>query len=154
VSTPHPADPAFASAYGAAWTADPDALLSFFAPDGVYRDIALDGTYRGRDEIARFHRFMLVFAPDSHIEFGETWAGDGRLTSRWEWSGTVRGPLRLRSGELVDVAGARFSVPGVAVGTYGDDGLLTSHDDYWDLASVLHQVGARIGSPTRSPAAG
>lgn len=147
-TTPHPTDPGFALAYGIAWSDDPDALLEFFAPDGVYRDIALDGTYRGRGEVGRFHRFMLSFAPDSHIEFGETWATGGGLTSRWVWSGTVRGPLKLRTGELVDVTGARFSVPGVAVCTYDDKGLLTGHDDYWDLATVLHQVGARITSPT------
>lgn len=143
--TTHPSDPGFADAYGKAWSSDPDELLRYFASTGTYRDVALDGTYHGREQIGRFHRFMLSFAPDSLIEFGETWASAGRLTARWTWSGTVRGPLKLRSGKLVGLQGVRFSVPGVAACAYDDDGLLTVHDDFWDLATVLDQADVPIG---------
>ncbi|GAA2862529.1 hypothetical protein GCM10010472_19890 [Pseudonocardia halophobica] len=61
------------------------------------------------------------------------------------WSGTVGGPLRLRSGALVDVGSASFSVPGVVVCRYRGDGLLTAHQDFWDLATVLDQAGVPVG---------
>ncbi|TDC99375.1 nuclear transport factor 2 family protein [Saccharopolyspora terrae] len=143
--TPHPSDPGFAAAYGKAWSSDPGGLVKFFDPKGSYADVAMGGTYRGHDEITRFHRFMLKFAPDSLIEFGDTYATNGRLTSLWVWSGTVSGPLKLRSGKLVDLASTRFSVPGVAVCTFGEDGKLLSHDDYWDLATVLDQAAVPVG---------
>lgn len=145
MSTPLPTDPAFAVEYGRAWSTDPDRLLEYFTPDAVYVDVAMDGTYEGHEEISRFHRFMLKFAPDSHIEFGPVAAGGGRLHTEWVWSGTFSGPLRLRTGAFVDATGTAFSVPGVAACTYSPDGRLTAHRDYWDLTTVLHQASVPIG---------
>jgi steroid delta-isomerase-like uncharacterized protein len=142
MSHPHPCDPGFADAYSQAWTSEPDQLLKFFAPDGSYTDVAMGTTYTGRDEIARFHRWMLKFAPDSVIEFGDACAAGGRLYLQWVWSGTFEGALRLPDGSSVQSTGANFSVPGVAACRYADNGELVSHCDFWDLGTVLRQVGA------------
>ena len=142
MSHPHPADADFADAYSRAWTSEPVRLLKFFAPDGSYIDVAMDATYTGREEIARFHRWMLKFAPDSAIEFSDACAADGRLYLQWVWSGTFEGALRLPDGSSVESTGANFSVPGVAACRYADNGELLSHCDYWDLRTVLRQVGA------------
>lgn len=143
---PHPTDPAFLEAYSSAWSSDLDRLLDFFAPDGVYTDVAMGGVYEGHDGIARFFRFMLRFAPDSWVRFDDATAHAGSLLAEWTWGGTVSGPLRLRDGTLVDAGDVAFSVSGVAVCRYGDDGRLTSHRDFWDLATVLHQIGVPIGA--------
>jgi steroid delta-isomerase-like uncharacterized protein len=137
---PHPADAEFADAYSRAWTSQPTQLLDFFAPDGSYTDVAMGTTYNGRDEIARFHRWMLKFAPDSAIEFSEGCAANGRLYLQWVWSGTFAGALRLPDGSSVLSTGANFSVPGVAACQYAANGQLLSHDDYWDLNTLLRQV--------------
>ena len=139
---PHPSDAEFADAYSRAWTSQPVRLLEFFAPDGSYTDVAMDATYHGREEIARFHRWMLKFAPDSAIEFSDACAADGRLYLQWIWSGTFEGAVRLPDGSSVKSTGATFSVPGVAACRYAADGKLLSHQDYWDLSTVLRQVGA------------
>ena len=102
----------------------------------------MDATYTGREEIARFHRWMLKFAPDSAIEFSDACAADGRLYLQWVWSGTFEGALRLPDDSSVESTGANFSVPGVAACRYADNGELLSHCDYWDLRTVLRQVGA------------
>jgi hypothetical protein len=145
VNVPHPCAPEFRAAYSHAWSHDPAGLLEFFAPHGTYTDVAMGTTYTGHESIERFHRFMLSFAPDSAIEFGDGHAADGHLYLDWVWSGTVTGPLRLRSGKLVDAAGSRFSVDGLAACEYGSDGKLTSHRDFWDLATVLDQTSVSIG---------
>lgn len=145
MTTPHPADASFADAYSRAWTADPEGLVQFFAADGTYTDVAMGVTYEGHKGIGKFHRFMLEFAPDSVVVFGDTFAADGRLCSEWVWSGTFAGPLRLRSGRLVNATGTHFSVPGVAVCTYDTAGKLTTHRDFWDLATVLEQAAVPIG---------
>lgn len=145
MSRPHPTDPGYLSAYSAAWTKDVEALQGYFAPDGVYTDVAMGATYAGRSEIARFHRFMLTFAPDSVIEFHDGHADGGRFVAEWTWSGSFAGPLRLRNGALVDATGSAFSVPGIAACRYGEDGLLTGHRDFWDLATVLDQAKVPIG---------
>ena len=136
MNTPHPDSNEFPASYSHAWTRDPVGLLDFFASDG---------TYTGHGDIGRFHRFMLIFSPDSVVEFGDGHASDGRLHLEWVWSGTVTGPLRLRSGRLVDATGHRFSVSGIAACEYRPDGKLTRHRDFWDLATVLDQASVPIG---------
>ncbi len=138
----HPADADFAAAYSRAWTSDPVELLEFFAPGGSYTDVAIGTTYNGREEIARFHRWMLNFAPDSAIEFSNACAAGGRLYLEWVWSGTFEGALRLPDGSSVQSTGASFSVPGVAACRYAADGELVSHQDYWDVSTLLRQVRA------------
>lgn len=140
----HPADPEFARAYSKAWTDDPEALVGFFAPVALYRDMAFDVSYQGHEQISKFHRYMLKFASDSYIEFEDIHAADGRFYGKWLWTGTYDGALRLRSGQVIDAEGKKFTVPGVAICLYGDDGKLTSHEDFWDLATVLDQVGVTI----------
>ncbi|OZF40620.1 hypothetical protein CH294_04855 [Rhodococcus sp. 14-2483-1-1] len=142
--TPHPTDPEFTQAFSKAWTDDPDALVEFFAPEAYYRDMAFEPKYVGREAISKFHRYMLKFAPDSFIEFEDIRAADGRFYGKWRWSGTYGGPLRLRNGKVIDASGKQFTVFGVAICEYGDDGRLTSHEDYWDLVTVLDQVGVTI----------
>jgi len=138
----HPSDADFAAAYSRAWTSEPTQLLEFFTPEGSYTDVAFGATYNGRDEIARFHRWMLKFAPDSAIEFGDACACDGLLYLQWVWSGTFEGALRLPDGSSVESTGAIFSVDGVAACRYAADGKLLSHRDYWDLSTMLRQIGA------------
>jgi hypothetical protein len=137
----HPTDPSFAESYGIAWTSEPARLAEFFAPDGIYTDVAMDTTWQGHDEIGRFHRFMTKFAPDSYIEFQQPLTGPGWFSSEWRWSGTAAGALKLRDGGVVDATGKHFEVPGVAVCRFRADGALTSHKDFWELATVLHQIG-------------
>jgi steroid delta-isomerase-like uncharacterized protein len=139
--TSHPSSPGFAAAYSRAWTSEPAQLLEFFEPDGSYTDVAFGATYNGRDEIARFHRWMLKFAPDSAIEFSNSCAADGRLYLEWVWSGTFEGALRLPDGSSVQSTGGNFSIPGVAACRYADTGELLSHRDYWDLSTLLRQIG-------------
>ena len=139
---PHPSHADFADAYSGAWTSQPLELLDFFAPDGSYTDVAMGVTYTGREEIARFHRWMLKFAPNSVIQFSEACAADGHLYLEWVWSGTFEGALRLPDGTSLKSTGANFSVPGVAACQYAANGKLLSHRDYWDLSTLLRQVDA------------
>jgi hypothetical protein len=139
MTRPRPCDVGFADAYSRAWTWEPDELLGYFAPDGTYTDVPMNATYTGREEIARFHRWMLKFAPDSAIAFSDACAVDGRLYLQWIWSGTFDGALRLPDGSSVQATGANFSVPGVAACRYAANGELLSHRDYWDLNALLGQ---------------
>jgi steroid delta-isomerase-like uncharacterized protein len=144
---PHPAHAGFADAYSRAWTSEPVELLDFFAAEGTYTDVPMTATYSGREEIARFHRWMLKFAPDSVITFSDACAADARLYLRWIWSGTFGGALRLPDGSSVQSTGANFTIPGVAACRYDANGQLRSHCDYWDLNTLLSQIGAARQKP-------
>lgn len=138
---PHPTESEkFAEKYSHAWTFDPEGLLEFFAPDGSYTDVAMDATYTGHDEILRFHRWMLKFAPNSAITFYAPAAQHGSLYLEWSWSGTFRGSLRLPDGTAIAGNGQHFDVVGVGACRYRDDGKLTSHRDFWDLGRLRDQL--------------
>jgi hypothetical protein len=82
---------------------------------------------------------MLRFAPDSHIAFDSACGDRAGFASRWMWSGTASGPLRVGE-RLYPATDKAFSVPGVAYCTLTPDGLLASHEDYYDMLAVVRQV--------------
>ncbi|MHA7664804.1 nuclear transport factor 2 family protein [Mycolicibacterium sp. HS_4_1] len=143
---PHPADEDFPDAYGRAWSEDPELLPAFFAEDGIYTDVAMKGTYTGRQGIQRFHRWMLKFSPDSLIVFYAPAVQDGRAYYEWTWSGSISGPLLLPSGDSVDAAGRKFSSTGIAACQFDTDGKLTSHRDFWDVGLLVEQLGHSLVS--------
>jgi hypothetical protein len=55
--------------------------------------------------------------------------------------------LRLPDGSSLPSTGATFSVPGVAACRYAANGELLSHRDYWDLNTLLGQLGAAPKKP-------
>jgi len=131
--------PEFLGAWGEAWSCgDPQSLLPFYAPDAEYRDVGSDMTFQGHDEIGRFYRFMLRFAPDSRIEFDHGVGDRTGFAAHWIWSGSAAGPLRLPGrNELVEASGKHFSVPGIAYCALAGDGTIASHHDYYDMRAVL-----------------
>ncbi|KUI34206.1 nuclear transport factor 2 family protein [Mycobacterium sp. GA-2829] len=141
---PHPAEPGFPEAYSQAWTHEPERLCDFFAEDGSYTDVAMRGTYRGRAEIQRFHRWMLKFSSDSLIVFTRPAVQDDRAYYEWTWSGSISGPLRLPGGATVDAAGHAFAVDGIATCRFDDNGKLTSHRDFWDISQLVEQLGQTL----------
>src|SRR5437762_1008832 len=142
--TPRPTDDLdrYAADYSAAWTKDAAGLLEFFDPAGAYSDMAMGTTYTGHDEIQRFHRWMLKFAPDSVIEFCAPAAHHGVLYLEWLWAGSFEGSLQLADGSLIPSNGQKFNVPGIAACRFGDDGKLTSHRDFWDITQMISQLNA------------
>lgn len=148
-TTPHPAADDFAEAYGRAWTDDPDLLCTYFAEHGTYADVAMGGTYVGREEIRRFHRWMLRFSPDSLIVFSHPAVQDDRAYYEWTWSGSINGPLLLPSGDRVDAVGRHFSVTGIATCRFDPEGKLTSHHDYWDVGLLVEQLGQSLVAKPR-----
>ena len=144
--TPKSRDAGFLDRWGSAWTApDITELLEFYAPDARYRDVGSDLTFDGHGEIERFQRYMFKFAPDSRVEF-HTAHGDAEgFAAEWTWSGTAAGPLRVPGGEH-PATGASFSVRGVAYCTLDADGLIATHDDYYDMLDVVRQVESVRGA--------
>jgi steroid delta-isomerase-like uncharacterized protein len=144
--------PAWAGAYGRAWSgADGAHLAAFFAEEAVYEDTGTGACARGRTEIAAYHAFMRAFAPDSLIVFAQTLGDAERFALEWTWSGTATGPIRLDS-LLHPATGRSFSVPGVAVCAADEAGLLTLHRDIYDMRATLRSCG--IGSAEVAAAEG
>jgi steroid delta-isomerase-like uncharacterized protein len=134
-------DEDFLAAWAHGWSCgNPEALVPLYAPDCLYVDVGSSLEVRGHDQLRRFYRAMLAFAPDSDIRFLDVY-GDGRgFAAEWIWSGTASGSIRI-DGKVLACAGASFSVAGVGYCTLAEDGTIASHKDYYDMRAVLKQAG-------------
>jgi steroid delta-isomerase-like uncharacterized protein len=140
-------DPGFIASYGDAWSSrDEAALTAFFAENGIYVEAAMDVTYAGVPDIARFFRFMLAFSPDSTIEFTSFIRQDDRFVAEWVWWGTAGGPLLVGS-RRIEPTHRPYVVPGVAVCRVNSDGLVEHHKDYYDLHTLVAQVTGERAAP-------
>jgi steroid delta-isomerase-like uncharacterized protein len=134
-------------AYIEAWAVHPHAggpdgadelarLLRFMSDDVRYEDVPSTMVFSGHDGIGEMCAGAFQMSSDLHFAVvsrqidGRSYAFEsvGRGTS----TGAV-GPL--------PATGAPIELRGVAVGTVSDDGRVTSHRDYWDMASLLMQLG-------------
>lgn len=133
-------DQGFLEAWGHGWSCgDPDVLLPLYRPDARYLDVSSGLTFTGHDEIRRFYRWMLAFAPDSTVAFDSAHGDGDGFAARWTWSGTASGRLKVDE-QIHPATGLHFSVPGVAFCALGHDGTIASHEDYYDMRAVLKQL--------------
>jgi len=132
-------DDVFIDAYGAAW-GDAESIVSFFAEDSTYEDKTSGVVIRGHDMMRRFMKVYLRFSPMSVVTFTRVVMGPNSFAAEWMWTGTGDGELRLPDG-VTAANGTAFDVPGMSMCTVDDDGLIASHTDYWDAATLMRQLG-------------
>lgn len=143
-STPVETRPAFGEAgyydaYGAAW-GDTETLLTFFADDMRYQDKTSGVTVTGHDVMRRFMRVYHRFSPTCTVDFTKVVTQGRVFAAEWDWVGHDESSLKLPEGATAGV-GKPFDVPGMSLCTVDESGLITSHADYWDSATLLRQVG-------------
>ena len=123
--------------YIAAWLArDIEAVVSFFAEDCIYEDVALGALNRGKGEVRTFVQTTLTAIPDFKIEPKSVFATVDRLASEWIMTGTQTGDF-----PGLPATGKSFSVPVASIMEF-QNGKIRRNTDYWNLASFLQQVGA------------
>ena len=112
-------------------------LLSFFSSDVRYEDVPSAAVFEGHDGIRQMCETANRWS--SGLEFNVlTRQTDGSMFSfETETLGINSSPL----GDL-PATGRRFVLRAVSVGRVDDNGLVREHRDYWDLGSLLTQIGA------------
>jgi steroid delta-isomerase-like uncharacterized protein len=137
------------AAWAAAWTShDADQLLALYAEDAVYEEKPTNTVATGHDEIrAFFEGTNDVF---SNIEVTPT---TGFQTEGWAvLEGTFAGHYAGQIPGLPAGAGQPFAVPFAAIMELEGDKIRRSAD-YFDLSSVLAQIGAPAGGTAATPVA-
>jgi steroid delta-isomerase-like uncharacterized protein len=131
----------FMEAYGAVWSSgDAELLGRYFTEDAQYVESSYGNTYTGRVEIGRFSRFMHAFSDKVKIEYTSHCGTREQFALEWMWSGVATGPIRI--GDKVHPATNKpYAVPGVAICRADRDGLITLHRDYYDVMTLLRQIG-------------
>jgi len=131
--------PDYYDSYGAAWS-DTETLLTFFDPDFQYEDKTSGAVINGHDLMRRFMRVYHHFSPKCTVDFTKVVTQGTVFAAKWDWVGNDESSLILPDGATAG-AGKPFNVPGMSICTVNDAGLITSHADYWDSATLLRQVG-------------
>ncbi len=116
---------------------DLDAMATLFSTDAVTVDRARGLTFLGREGIKTFKAGLrtafpdLVGTPQSTIDGGDTVVVQELAT------GTHNGPFGP-----IPPSGRPLSLPVCAIFRFGEDGLISTVDFYWDQLSALQQIGA------------
>jgi hypothetical protein len=140
-------DDAWLDDYIAAWVDHPVAgsphgaqalahFLSFLSPTIRYRDVPTGLVFVGHGEVESMCQGAYQWCADLTSDVLTRQTNGSLFAFETVTSGTNTGPM----GEL-PATGLPFSFKSVSVGRVGTDGLVEEHRDYWDLSTMLNQVG-------------
>jgi steroid delta-isomerase-like uncharacterized protein len=130
----------------AAWSEhQPERLDTLLVPGAVYEDVGAGKTYTGTAAIEDYLRSVFRWAPDFAVELTFFAAAGDTVAMEWTMSGTQTGAV----GDLPPT-GRKFVVRGASVLEL-QGGRILRNSDYYDMASMLIQLGAEFKAPsTRS----
>jgi steroid delta-isomerase-like uncharacterized protein len=132
-------DAAVAEKFIAAWNShDPDKMLPLFTDDVVYEDVAFGEVSHGKAEFRKFAASEFDGVPDLELKLLRGSIHDGHGTVEWMFTGTDKGVYKT---------GKKFSVRGVSVIDVRD-GKVSRSVDYYDVATIMRQVGMLPSQPT------
>ncbi len=112
-----------------------DRVLAFFADECVYENHARGAEYRGKEQLRAWVDATFAAIPDTVIEATSLFASGRWVGCEWVMSGT-------HTGDLPDLpaTGKRFSIRGASVAEVVG-GKIVRNADYWDVATLLRQLG-------------
>ena len=116
---------------------DLDAMAALFSQDAVTVDRARGLTFVGREGIRSFKAALREAFPDLRAEPQNTIDGWDTVVVQELATGTHNGPLGP-----IPASGRPLSLAVCVVFRFGEDGLITAADYYWDQLSMLQQIGA------------
>jgi predicted ester cyclase len=121
----------FATRYTAAWcSGNPDAVASFFAPDGSLK--INDGAPSvGRAAIADAARSFMTAFPDLRVFFDDLKQNGQRVEYHWTLSGTNSGP---------GGTGNKVRISGFESWQFSSDGLIQDSLGHFDAAEYARQL--------------
>jgi len=111
-------------------------LLQFMSPDVRYEDVPTTFVFSGHDGIAQMCAGAFHMSSDLRFECVSRQIDGHSYAFESIGTGTNTGPVGP-----IPPTGAPISLRGIAVGAISDDGLVTEHRDYWDMVSLLTQLG-------------
>lgn len=121
-----------------AWNShDPDKVISFYTEDAVYEDVAYGEVSRGKAELRKFAAGFFEAVPDLKVEVVSASAHNGRGSLEWVFSGTDKGLFKT---------GKKFSVRGASLFEMRG-GKCSSNRDFYDLATIMRQLGVLPDKP-------
>ena len=128
--------------YTVAWNShDVEKIAAFFTEDGVHEDIAVGSVYRGKNELKAGLSPLFAACPDFKLELKSLFGTTDWVAQEWVMTGTQTGAFR---GLGIPATGKSFSIRGASI-TKLRGGKIVRNTDYWNLMSMLQQLGQERG---------
>jgi len=125
-------DSVVAEQWIAGWNShSPDKMLSLFADDILYEDVAFGPVSHGKAEVKKFASDEFEAVPDLELKLLRSEIHGGHGTIEWSFSGTDKDIYKT---------GKKFSVRGVSVIDVRD-GKIVRNLDFYDSGTIMRQVG-------------
>lgn len=122
--------------WAAGWsTQDIERVILVCTDQCVYEDVPLGVVNHGNQELRAFGKQVFDAFPDFNIELATRVAAGDWAMLEWTMSGTHQGDL-----PDMPATGKPFSVRG-ATTLQLEDGRISRNSDYWDMATLLTQLG-------------
>jgi steroid delta-isomerase-like uncharacterized protein len=122
--------------WGVAWSSSSVSdFTSLFTEDCVYEDVAAKHIMRGKAELAGFFNMAREAFPDFAVTENSSVQADDKAAIEWLMTGTHQGMLLGMSptNNKISIRGVSF----IKLQT----GLITSCTDYYDMATMVAQLG-------------
>ena len=121
-----------AESWVAAWNShDPAKWATYFTPDIYYEDVTFGEISRGTAEASKFAASFFSDVPDLKLELVEAHGEGDHGSIQWILTGTDKGIFKT---------GKKFKVRGASIIAIRD-GKVSRSVDYYDLATIMKQVG-------------
>jgi steroid delta-isomerase-like uncharacterized protein len=128
-------------------THDPDAVAAFYIEDAVSRDMGRDMALMGRAAIRESLATYFDAFPDVVMGISRIGVDGDTAFVEWHAAGTHREPYHG-----IPATGQHVEVDGCIVFNFAADGKITSEISYWDVASLLRQLGLMPAWPAEGAA--
>jgi steroid delta-isomerase-like uncharacterized protein len=123
-------------AWATTWSShDMDQVLPLYTDDCTYEDVTLGAVNHGKEELRSFGQFFFSGFPDVTFEMTSGFVAGNWAGGEWIMKGTHTGDL-----PGLPAAGKRVSVRGSSIIEL-EDGKIRRCSDYWDMATLLRQLG-------------
>jgi steroid delta-isomerase-like uncharacterized protein len=116
-------------------------MAALFTGDGLYEDFAFQTAFRGKQGVALLVAITTASIRDAKVELVDAFRLGDRAAARWTFSGTDTGAFARG----LPPTGRSFSLP-VASLFELQGPLIRRAGDYYDLATLLRQLGLPAGA--------
>lgn len=119
---------------------DQQRFRSSLSADAVYREHATGREVQGADEVTKVSFAWRDAFPDARGEVTNAFAAGDQVALQLTWTGTQKGDLVSPAG-TIPATGKQVNIPACQVITLRD-GKVARTDHYFDLTTMLTQLGA------------
>jgi steroid delta-isomerase-like uncharacterized protein len=121
---------------------DFDRMRALLADDAVEEELSTGRVLEGADAQIEASRGWKQAFPDGHGTIHGAYADGNTVTIELTWEGTQSGPMETPDGQELPASDRRASVKACQVMVVDDDGKITETRHYFDLMTILGQIGA------------